>query len=180
MTKFLSLLTAGALFLAPAWAAAGDDAAVIGKLKLLKNGEQIVLGPGLLANPAKLTLIDTATQERQRLKVGKDGAFSSRLAAGQYRLTDIEFLVRGERVNAQGNFLLTVADSQAATYVGTVTLQTTFESGHYGLSGSVDGYSIANDCAADCARMLSRLGLADESVTVALMRPNQELVSREF
>ena len=88
-------------------------------------------------------------------------------------------MVRGEPVTAQSNFVLTVTDRMPATYVGTVTLETRFESGFYGLSGAVDRLAVANDCQSDCAPMLSELGLDEEAVTVRLLRPNLELVSQE-
>lgn len=179
VAKTLTLI--GALALAPAMAVADADAAgstVIGKLRLVKNGEEMALGRGPLANPAKLTLVDTATQRRQRVQVGDGGAFSWQLAPGQYRLAGIDFLVRGERVSAQSNFMLTVPSEATATYVGTVTLEATFAPGYYGLAGAVDRHFVSDDCVTDCAPMLSDLGLSTDAVTVALLRPRVELLTR--
>ena len=180
MNQLITLISLLALAFGTTLAAADEvKPAVLGKLEVVKNGEPQRLGSSLLANRAKMTLVNTATQQQHRVRVGRDGRFSSRLAPGQYRLSGIDFMVRGEPVTAQSNFVLTVADAAPATYVGTVTLETQFRSGFYGLSGTVDRLAVADDCRADCAPMLSQLGLDEEAVTVNLLRPNLELVSLE-
>ncbi len=180
MTKLITLSSLLALAFSSALAAPDvPKPAVIGKLEVVKNGEPQRLGSSLLANQAKFTLINTATQQRHRVRVGRDGHFSWRLAPGQYQLSGIDFLVRGERVTAQSHFVLTVTDALPATYVGTLSLETRFASGFYGLSGTVDRLAVADDCRADCAPMLAQLGLDEEAVAVMLMRPNLELVSLE-
>ena len=180
MAKFLTVFSVGALLAAPLAALTAEaDSPVVGKLRLVKNGQEVVLGSGLRQAPAELQLIDLAGQERIRVRVGKGGAFASALAAGDYLVSGIDFLVRGERVSAKTNLVLTVDEDSLATYVGTVTLQATFESGYHGLAGTIDGYSVADDCVTDCAPMLSALDLRDSAVTVALLRPNLELVSHQ-
>ena len=180
MNKLLALITLLTLAFGSAHAAP-DTAkpAVLGKLEVVKNGEPLRIGSSPLASQAKLTLINTATRKRHKVRVGRNGHFSWRLAPGQYQLSGIDFMVRGEPVTAQSNFVLTVTDAMPATYVGTVSLETRFESGFYGLSGTVDRLAVADDCRADCGPMLSQLGLDEGTVAVRLLRPNLELVSLE-
>lgn len=178
MGKFFKIVaTAAAGSLIASASFAGDDALVIGKLRIVKNGSEVSLDRGLFANEASLRLVRLESQERLQRKVGRDGEIAWDVEPGDYRLEGIDFMVRGERVSAQSNFVLTVADSTAATYVGTVTLEATFEGGYSGLAGSIDRYTVADECSEDCAPILSRAGLADDSLTVALMRPNLQLLT---
>ncbi|MEM7500853.1 MAG: hypothetical protein AAF417_02365 [Pseudomonadota bacterium] len=160
-------------------ALAADDALVIGKLRIVKNGAEVTLNRGVFGNQASLRLVQLDTQERLDRKVGRDGEIAWDVEPGQYRLEGIDFMVRGERVRAQSNFVLTVTADTAATYVGTVTLEATFDGGHSGLAGSIDRYSVTDECSQDCSVILSRVGLADESLTVALMRPNLQLFTSQ-
>ena len=132
-----------------------DDTTVIGKLRIVKNGTEVRLGRGLFANPATLNLVNIETAELSRLAVGKNGEFAGTLADGSYTLSGIDFMVRGERVSVAGDFAF------------------------HGPSGILDGYSIVDDCQADCAPMLTRLGLDADAATVALLRPAGQLVTRK-
>lgn len=180
MGKFLKIVAAtvaGSLVGSAAFA--GDDALVIGKLRIVKNGTEVSLDRGFFANEASLRLVQLDSQERFQRKVGRGGEIAWDVEPGAYRVEGIDFMVRGERVSAQSNFVLNVTAATAATYVGTVTLEATFEGGYAGLAGSIDGYSVTDECAQDCAPILSRAGLADESLTVSLMRSNLQLFSSQ-
>lgn len=62
--------------------------------------------------------------------------------------------------------------------MGTVTLETSFDSGYLGVNGTVDSYTIANDCATDCASRLENLGLPADGVMIALMQDNSRYARR--
>ena len=159
--------------------ALADDAVVIGKLRVVRNGTDVGLGRGFFASRATVDLIDLDTADHFEADVGENGEFAWTLAEGSYTLESIDFMVRGERVSLTGDFAFDVGRACPATYIGTITVETTFDSGYYGLTGAIDGYSITDDCEADCAPMLTRLGVAADAATVALLRPAGRRVSRK-
>lgn len=46
------------------------------------------------------------------------------------------------------------------------------------MNGTVDSYTIANDCATDCASRLENLGLPADGVMIALMQDNSRYARR--
>jgi hypothetical protein len=153
-------------------ATAASDAVVIGKFRLVRNGQEAKLGTGVFANSATLHLYQSDGNEKYVGKVGQDGEFAWVLKPGSYRVSNIGFYNRGERVEPVTDFTFTVPAGQEAIYVGTITLETTFDSGYHGVNGTVDSYTVANEFETDCENRLEKLGLSADSVTVALMQDN--------
>ena len=143
-------------------------ATVFGRFRLLKNGNEIRLGDGYFSNFAALRLYRPADQEEFTGRVEADGEFAFDLAPGEYYLMSVAFRHRGETIEPETNFVINVSPDYAATYVGTLTLETTFSSGYAGMQGTFDRFVVSNDCAADCNRRLASLGLGNEGMTVDL------------
>ena len=150
-------------------AAATGNPVVFGKFRLIRNGNEARIGNDLLSTTATLTLKQAGSAEEFVGAVGADGEFAWALEPGFYRVASIGFDNRGERVEPITNFTFKVNGDHEAIYIGTVTLEATFDSGYYGLNGVVDGYSVSNDCASDCARRLAQLGLSSGDLATALM-----------
>ena len=112
-------------------------------------------------------------------RVGQDGEFAWALEPGNYEVVTIGFDNRGEHKQADANFTFAVSDAHDAVYVGTVSLETSFQSGYYGFNGTVDDYTVSNDCAADCSARLDRLGLSADSMDVALLQEQYHLARRQ-
>ena len=146
-----------------------DAAVVLGKFRLVKNGEEVPLGTSVFANNATLHLVCDDSQEEIKAKVGPNGEFAWVLKPGNYRIANIEFLVRGDSFAPSTRFEFVANAENDATYVGTITLVTTFESGYYGLDGVIDSSSITDDCATDCPEMLTRLDMDKDAATVSLI-----------
>ena len=155
--------------------AATADTVVFGKFRLLRNGSEANLGEGIFANSATLHLYDQGERREIAGKVGKGGEFAWVLAPGQYRVSSIGFNNRGERAETETDFSFTVSADSEAIYVGTITLETTFDSGYFGLNGVVDRYTVSDDCANDCAGRLERLGLSSDAATVSLLQQEGQL-----
>ena len=155
--------------------AAAGEPLVFGKFRLVRNGNEADLGTGLFANRATLRMVNGKDDREILGQVGNDGEFAWTLAPGRYRLTAIDFDSRGERETADTSFTFVVPADHKAVYIGSITLEATFESGYYGLNGMVDDYVVTNDCAADCAGRLDRLGLSMDDMTVALLTEQYHL-----
>ena len=145
-------------------------AVVLGKFRLVKNGEDVPLGNGIFANNATLHLYCADSEKEVNAKVGPNGEFAWALEPGSYRISNIEFMVRGEPFAPATSFEFVADANNEATYVGTITLVTTGESGYYGLDGVIDSSSIDDDCDSDCAGMLARLDMNQDAATVSLIR----------
>lgn len=141
---------------------------VFGKFRLLKNGYETKLGEGLFGNIARLRFYRAETQEEMSTRVGKDGEFSIELLPGDYYLMSIAFKHRGETIEPETNFMFNVSADHQANYIGTITLESTFSSGYYGMKGSFDRFIVSDDCAAECASQLASLGLEDAATTTSL------------
>jgi hypothetical protein len=146
----------------------GSETVVIGKFRLLRNGYEARLGNGFFATSAKLHVNRDGNPQEIVGEVGRDGQFVWILEPGNYRISSIAFDNRGDSVEPVTNFAFTVADGADATYIGTITMEATFESGYYGLSGTVDRYAVIDDCAADCDARLAALGLSRDRAVVSL------------
>ena len=155
--------------------AAPGEPIVLGRFRLVRNGNDARLGRGPFATRAMLHMAGGKDRREVVGQVGADGEFAWALAPGRYRLTAIGFDSRGERETAQTDFTFVVPADHKAVYIGSITLETTFESGYYGLNGTVEDYGVTNDCAADCARRLHRLGLSANDMTVALLTESYQL-----
>jgi hypothetical protein len=156
-------------------AAATDTTVVIGKFQMFRNGEAVKLGEGIFANRATLQLVRNGEDRKIVGMVGRGGEFAWALEPGDYVISRIGFMNRGEKFEPKANLAFTVTADSEAIYVGTITLESTFESGYYGLNGTVDSYAIDDDCAADCAERLARLGLDSGSMVVDLFQPEPSL-----
>jgi hypothetical protein len=150
-------------------AAATGNPVVFGKFRLIRNGNEARLGSDMLSTTATLTLRKAGSAEEFVGAVGANGEFAWALEPGFYRVARIGFDNRGDRVEPITNFTFRVSGDHEAVYIGTVTLEATFDSGYYGLNGVVDGYAVSNDCATDCAPRLERLGLAADDLATAVM-----------
>jgi hypothetical protein len=157
---------------------AAADTVVFGKFRLVRNGHEAKLGTSLFANTATLHLYERNGNEQFVGKVGQDGEFAWVLKPGTYRVSGIGFYNRGEKVEPVTDFTFDVPENERAIYVGTVTLETSFDSGYLGVNGTVDSYTIANDCATDCASRLENLGLPADGVMIALMQDNSRYARR--
>ena len=157
--------------------AAPGETVVFGKFRLIRNGEEAHIDNGFLLTSAAMYLRRAGEPGKIRGKVGHDGEFAWALEPGNYRVSSIRFSNRGERVEPITNFSFSVAGDSEALYIGTVTLETTFDSGFYGLNGVVDGYSVRNDCSRDCAARLENLGLDASDATVSLLAQPSPMAS---
>lgn len=150
---------------------------VIGKFRLLRNGKEVEFGDSIFANSARLHMLQQSGDEEIIGRVGRDGEFAWALAPGNYTLSSIAFKHRGETIEPVTNFVFTVADDRKASYVGTITLETTFSSGYYGASGVVERFYVSDDCAAECGRMLEELGMHDAVAATSLLRWQPQVAS---
>lgn len=146
---------------------------VFGKFRLIRNGEVAALGESILGNSATMRMEQAGGSDDIVAEVGRNGEFAWALEPGLYRISSIGFNNRGVRVEPITNFTFNVAAGSDAVYIGTVTMDTTFDSGFYGLNGIIDSYTVSDDCAVTCDSRLSRLGLADADTTVSLMQQAQ-------
>ena len=149
---------------------ASTDTLVFGRFRLIRNGEDVKLGEGFFANHATLHLHVPGERSPVKGKVGKNGEFAWVLDAGNYRVTGIEFMARGDRFTVSTDVAFTASDKHRAAYLGTIALETSLESGYHGMDVRAERYSVSDDCEIDCDRMLVDLGMPEGSATVALMR----------
>ena len=147
----------------------GGEKVVFGKFRLIRNGEEADIGDGIFGTTAEIHFVNGDGERGIVGKVGKHGEFAWALEPGSYRVTTIGFDNRGEREEADAKLAFTVPADRSAVYVGTITLEASFDSGYYGTNGSVDNFFISNDCATDCGKRLEALGLAMESLTVSVV-----------
>ena len=150
---------------------------VIGKFRLLRNGEEVEFGDGIFANSAKLHIYKDGASQEIVGKVGRDGEFAWALEPGDYTLSSIAFKHRGETIEPSTNFSFAVSANHDASYVGTITLETTFNSGYYGTSGVIERFYITDDCSTDCSNMLGSLGMADAVAASSLLHWETQVAS---
>ena len=144
------------------------DTIVFGKFRLVRNGEEIRLGEGIFANSATLQLQKSGSDGKIVGEVGRDGEFAWALEPGSYRMSSIGFSFRGEKVESETSFGFTVSADHRASYVGTITLEATFDSGYHGTTGTVDRITVKNDCETECENRLAELGLPVGAATASL------------
>lgn len=153
----------------------GNEKVIFGKFRLVRNGEEAAIGDGLFATTAELHVVNGDGKSGIVGKVGKHGEFAWALKPGTYKITTIGFDNRGEREQIGAGFAFTVSADYDAVYVGTITLEASFDSGWYGTNGAVDNFFISNDCAADCEQRLDVLGLSMDSMTVSVFESRTQL-----
>ena len=156
---------------------AATDTVVFGKFRLVRNDREVKVGEGIFTNSAKLHLYQDGTDDEIIGKVGKDGQFAWMLKPGNYTLSNIGFHNRGEKVELVTDFAFSVAGDTRANYVGTVTLETTLDNGYFGSNGTVDRYTVTDDCSTECSSRLAELGLSMDDMSITLMQQNGQLAS---
>ena len=155
------------------------DSLVFGKLELIRNGHAANLGGGLFSSSATLH-VDAADGSRRFVgQVGDGGEFEFALQPGEYRVTNIGFHNRGEKVETESNLAFVVPEGSNAVYIGTLTLETVFDSGYYGLNGAIEDFTVSDDCRTDCADRLTQLQLSTDAAIVALIRAESHLASAD-
>ncbi|MDJ0908093.1 MAG: hypothetical protein QNI99_02800 [Woeseiaceae bacterium] len=152
---------------------------VFGKFELVRNGHSASLGNGLFSSSATLH-VDAADGSRAIVgQVGDGGTFEFSLQPGEYRVTSIGFHNRGEKVETDVSLAFSVPKGSNAVYIGTLTLETVFDSGYYGLNGAVEDFTVSDDCRTDCAERLTQLDLSTDAAIVALMRADSHVASAD-
>ena len=153
----------------------GSETVIFGKLRLVRNGANVDLSDGMFATTATLQL-DNASRDHSIVgKVGKDGEFAWALYPGEYRVTSIGHDNRGQHVKTDTGLVLTVPAGEDAVYVGTITVEASFEYGMHVPRGEVEQFRINNDCATDCAARLESLGMSGDDMTVSLVTEQYQL-----
>ena len=154
-----------------------DKKIVFGKFRLMQNGEEVTLGDSVFANSATLQLYRYETDREIVGKVGKDGDFAWVLEPGQYQLSSIAFKHRGESIEPDTSFAFTVSADHDASYVGTITLEATSDSGYHGTSVMVERFTVSNDCEAECGKVLTALGMTQDAATTSLLHWETQVAS---
>jgi len=159
----------------------GNPAAtvVFGRFELLRNGHDVAFGDGIFASSATLNLAAAGDAQPIVGKIGRDGEFAWALEPGTYRVTSIGFRYQGRKIQPPTGFTFTVAQGYRASYVGTITLEASFDRGLLGTRAQVDRYTVSDDCAAECDDRLSRLGLEADQSTRALFSWERSLAAAE-
>ena len=145
-----------------------SDTVVFGRFRLVRNGEEVKLGEGIFANHATLRLSKAGSEKQVKGSVGRNGAFAWLLEPGDYRVSKIGFMGRGDHFLVSTDFVFAAEAGHAAIYVGTIALETRFESGYYGLDIVAEDYSVIDECDLDCESMLALLGLSMDAATIAV------------
>ncbi len=150
---------------------------VFGKFRLLRNGDEVQFGEGVFASAPTLRLHKVGSHREFTGEVGQDGEFAWVLQPGSYRVSSIGFSFRGERIEPETNFTLAVSEDHRASYAGTITLETTIDSGYHGTSGTVDRVTVRNDCETECGKRLARLGISKDVSTASLFHWEEQVAS---
>ena len=152
---------------------------VFGRLELLRNGHEVAFGDGIFASSATLNLAEAGSAQPIVGRIGRDGEFAWALKPGTYRVTSIGFRYQGQKIQPPTGFTFTVSEGYRASYVGTITLEASFDRGLLGTRAQVDRYTISDDCAAECDDRLSRLGLEGEQSSRALFSWERSLAAAD-
>lgn len=160
---------------------AGDRAGtvVFGRFELMRNGHDVDFGDGVFASTATLNLAESGSAKPIVGQIGRDGEFAWVLEPGTYRVTSIGFRYQGQKIRPPTGFTFTVPGDSRASYVGTITLEATFDRGLLGTHAHVERYTITDDCAAVCDARLSRLGLNGGQLTRALFSWERSIAAAE-
>lgn len=160
---------------------ARDPAAtvVFGRFELLRNGHEVAFGDGIFASSATLNLAEAGSAQPIVGRIGRDGEFAWALEPGTYRVTSIGFRYQGQKIRPPTGFTFTVPDGYRASYVGTITLEASFDRGLLGTRVQVDRYTISDECAAECDGRLNRLGLEANQSTRTLFSWERSVAAAE-
>ena len=167
----LSLLATGCAAGSPpvdAESVSAGEAIVMGRFRLIRNGDVVPLGDGIFANKATLVMHADGEPSSFDGAVGDGGEFQWSLAHGTYHIDEVGFMVHGEYFSPSADLSFVVGGEFDAVYVGTIIVETTLESGYYGLDGSVKAVSVENDCESDCATLAAHAGIAGDALDVEL------------
>ncbi len=156
-------------------ASVDSGSVVFGKFRLVRNGEEANVGNGMFGTSALIHVENQSVEHSIVGKVGDNGEFAWALEPGKYAIKSIAFDNRGERQETDAHFTFTVEPGQKAVYIGTILLEASFENGYYGMNGSVDDFSISNDCSTDCQARLTALGLSMDDMAVEVMQEPYQL-----
>ncbi|MEJ2274201.1 MAG: hypothetical protein P8Y01_06455 [Woeseiaceae bacterium] len=105
---------------------------------------------------------------------GSDGQFTWYLAPGDYHVSAVSFSNRGERVEPDVSLNFSVAPDAGAVYIGTISLETSFDYGYFGTDARLSGASVQNDCNAECTERLRVLDLSNGDLVVSMLhRPGR-------
>ena len=133
------------------------------------GGGGVAVGEGLFANHATLLFNRQGVDETVTGKVGSEGEFTWWLAPGEYHVSAVTFSNRGERIEPALSLNFTVHPEVKAVYIGTVTIDSSFDSGYYGTDARLDSTTVRNECRADCAARLEALGLDKGDMSVSIL-----------
>lgn len=150
-----------------------------GEFRLVTNGVEASLGHGLLTGDAGFHIVSEDTGDTFVGKVRKQGQFDMRLQPGAYRVSTVFFKHQGETIEADTNFRFEVAADADSTYVGSIGLEATLESSNYGVVGTADRFTVANECAEDCAPHMATLGLTQGETSVSLFQWESRIASTD-
>ena len=145
-----------------------EKTAVIGDLRLITNGVEERLGDGLFAADAGFRLEHEETGRDFNGHIGKNGTFEAKLMPGTYRIHTIFFKHHGEIIEADTDFVFSVADDAAATYIGTISLEATLDNSAHGVIGTADRFTVRNDCPSVCDSRMASIGLPHGHASVSL------------
>jgi len=155
------------------------DTVVFGRFELVRNGHEVDFGGGIFASTATLNLTESDSLKPIVGRIGRDGEFAWVLEPGTYRVTSIGFRYQGQKIQPPTGFTFTVPANSRASYVGTITLEASFERGLLGTHAHVDRYTITDDCATDCDPRLDRLGLTGAQPSRALLSWERSIVAAD-
>ena len=159
-------------------ALAADESLVVGKFRLIRNGAEVPLGDGVFSNTATLYLYKDGVRKKIAGRVGDGGTFAWPLAAGNYEISHVGFGFQGQRHNAPTNLVFTVTEGREASYIGTIAMEVTMDTGYMGTLGSLDRFRISDECATDCSRLLSTTGLSSDDLGMSLAHWHYQTASR--
>lgn len=156
-----------------------SDAIVIGKIRLIKNGDEVALGDGMFSTAPRVHMVDVRNDRSVRAKVGDNGEFAWPLQAEYYNVTGIEFLVNGQQILFPTYLTFAPSSTKDATYVGTITLDMDVDSGFYGVTAKAASMNISDECNSMCDRHLANLGLDRNDLDIGLVRPDVSLATAQ-
>lgn len=154
-----------------------DEAVVIGRLVVIKDGREVTYSNGPLTSNAKLQLTDARHGTTVRAEVGPGGEFAWPLHPELYRIDAIEIVARGQRLVFPTYLSFAASGDTSATYVGTITLEVDIDSGYYGIEARPESMTVQNDCQADCEAILADLGFGRNDIGIALAQPDVALAT---
>lgn len=154
-----------------------DETVVIGRLVVIKDGQEMTYSDGPLTSNTRLQLTDARHGTTVRAEVGTGGEFAWPLHPELYRINAIEIIARGQRLVFPTYLSFAASRDMSATYVGTITLEVDIDSGYYGIEAKPESMTVHNDCRADCEAILADLGFDSGDIGIALAQPDVALAT---